>query len=335
MANLLFTVLQHVLEDPTLLAASMESTVKMCWLRLSKLKTNKVAFKHLIEILAPLIHRDQQTFVQVMRTNIRLFRSEGLLCTALKEPVQQAEVEKEGEKAKEGEDAGLKKPSSALDAKQTTAGGNVELKVDESTGDLNIRKAGEGITTSDAKKADEIVPVMETEGERSHVSTPKVSTSASISTSSNLGSTKRQKTAGNNFTALPSASSSNALSSSSIAAGIRTPVRSSMKERRRKSLETGTPNCVPVPVTGAQSVIEDLLGLAVSQWARYQAAVNYCTHTYGAADQGNLHTGVNDDSQSHTLSLPSAPCHLTIAEIMLVVGDLVSIVPGLATCVHR
>ena len=317
----------------------MESTVKMCWLRLSKLKTNKVAFKHLIEILAPLIHRDQQIFVQVMRTNIRLFRSEGLLCTALKDPVQQTE----GEGEKEGEGVNPKKATSALDAKETAAGVSVDLKEDEIAGEINIRKAGEGIVITDSK-ADENVTVTETEGEKAHVSTPKIAVSTSATPTGNQSSTKRQKTTGSAFTALSSSSSSGsgssaisvaASSSSNIAAGIRTPVRSSMKERRRKSLEMGTPHCVPVPVTGAQSVIEDLLGFAVSQWARYQSAINYCNLTYGSADQNDLSTGAHDDSQSHTLSLPPAPCHLTIAEIMLVVGDLVSIVPGLATCVHR
>ena len=284
MPNLLFTVLQHVLEDSTLLAASMESTVKMCWLRLSKLKTNKVAFKHLIEILAPLIHRDQQIFVQVMRANIRLFRSEGLLCTALKDPVQQTEVEGE----KEGEGVGLEKVPSALDTKEPAAALSVDLKEDENAGEINIRKAGDGIAITDGK-VDANVTVADSEGEKSHVSTPKVTASASVLTSGNQSSTKRQKTAGNAFTALSSSSSSGssssvisvgATSSSSIAAGIRTPVRSSMKERRRKSLEMGTPHCVPVPVTAAQSVIEDLLGLAVSQWARYQAVLNYCNRTY-------------------------------------------------------
>ena len=41
------------------------------------------------------------------------------------------------------------------------------------------------------------------------------------------------------------------------------------------------------------------------------------------------------EKSTPTLIIPPAPCHLTIAEIMLVVADLVSVVPGLATCVHR
>jgi hypothetical protein len=87
MSNMLFSILQQLLEDPAQLKQSMETTVKLCWLRLSKQKSQKVTFKQLIEILAPLIHRNQEIFVQVMKSNIKLFRSEGHLTVALKENV--------------------------------------------------------------------------------------------------------------------------------------------------------------------------------------------------------------------------------------------------------
>jgi hypothetical protein len=103
-------------------------------------------------------------------------------------------------------------------------------------------------------------------------------------------------------------------------------------------MDVSTPHHVPTPVTVAQAVVEELLGLAVSQWVRLQAL-----NVYYASVTGDVSALSDGDSSAKTLdpesltqfSLPSAPCHLTIAEIMLVVGDLVSVVPGLATCVHR
>jgi hypothetical protein len=322
MPNLLFTVLQHVLEDPAHLTQSMESAVKMCWLRLSKGKTSRVTFKQLIEILAPLVHRDQQTFVHVMRTNVRLFRSDGQLLTALKDSAQRSE-----EAAKTATEIG-KTPLLVVDPDVDTDGAEERREKD-----LN-----------------EKVEKDKEEKDKTHiVLTPRPSNCVSASqTPVSATSSKRQKTAhsdtptgsaSTNAAAVPSSSSNSSSSSSSnsMAVGLKTPSKSALKDRRRKPLDVSTPHHVPVPVTVAQAVVEELLGLAVSQWARLQSLNAYYASVTG--DVSALSNGDSvktlDPESSTPFSLPPAPCHLTIAEIMLVVGDLVSVVPGLATCVHR
>jgi hypothetical protein len=326
MPNLLFTVLQHVLEDPAHLTQSMESAVKMCWLRLSKGKTSRVTFKQLIEILAPLVHRDQQTFVQVMRTNVRLFRSDGQLLTALKDSTQRSE-----EAAKTATEIG-KTPLLVVDPDVDTDGAEERRE----------REAKEKLEKDKEEKEKANV-----------VLTPRPSISASASqTPVSATSSKRQKTAhsdtatggaSTNSAALPSSSSNSSSSSSSssssnsMAVGLKTPSKSAFKDRRRKSMDVSTPHHVPIPITVAQAVVEELLGLAVSQWARLQSLNAYYASVTG--DVSALSDGDSaktlDPESSTPFSLPPAPCHLTIAEIMLVVGDLVSVVPGLATCVHR
>jgi hypothetical protein len=321
MPNLLFTVLQHVLEDPAHLTQSMESAVKMCWLRLSKGKTSRVTFKQLIEILAPLVHRDQQTFVQVMRTNVRLFRSDGQLLTALKDSAQRSE-------------------EAAMTATEI---GKTPLLVADS--DVNT----DGAEERREKEAKEKLEKDKEEKEKANiVLTPRPSISASASqTPVSATSSKRQKTAhsdtatggaSTNSAALPSSiSNSSSSSSNSMAVGLKTPSKSAFKDRRRKSMDVSTPHHVPIPITVAQAVVEELLGLAVSQWARLQSLNAYYASVTG--DVSALSDGDSaktlDPESSTPFSLPPAPCHLTIAEIMLVVGDLVSVVPGLATCVHR
>ena len=332
MPTLLVTLLQHVLEDPLHLLQSMESTVKMCWVRLSRLKASKVTFKQLIEILAPLIHRDQGTFLQVIHANIRLFRSEGQLYTALKESSQ-------------------KVPSVGA-----------EITSNPSTD----KKSSNSSTLWTLEKSDKV------KLEKQHtVSTPQPS--LPVHTSSGASSVKRQKTAQsynsdntNNAVIVAPITTSNSSCSNTVLTAGKTPLRSSMKDKRRKSTDISTP-CVHVnpPVSTAQAIIEELLGLAVSQWSRLQAATNHFNDNYGETSaSGSKNTSISNSSHSSNsinnhlkfdgtdgcsqadvekiiqksmspLCLPSAPCHLTIAEIVLVVADLVAAVPGLATCVHR
>ena len=342
MPTLLVSLLQHVLEDPVHLLQSMESTVKMCWVRLSRLKASKVTFKQLIEILAPLIHRDQVTFLQVIHANIRLFRSEGQLYTALKESSQK----------------------------------NLPVGVDVNPIPSTDRKPSNLNTVGALEKSEKV------KSEKLHtVSTPQPS--LPVHTTSGASSVKRQKTAqsynsintnnavsvaaancsntsssstgsNSNTSSSSNSSSSSSSSSSNVLTAAKTPSRSAMKDRRRKSTDVGTP-CVHVnpPVSTAQAIIEELLGLAVSQWTRVQAVTNhfndnYCETSTSAnkntstsssihgSSSINIHPTIDGIKKAITpLYLPSAPCHLSIAEIVLVVADLVAAVPGLATCVHR
>ena len=293
--------------------------MKLCWVRLSRLKSSKVTFKQLIEILAPLIHRDQDTFLQVMRTNVRLFRSDGQLFTALKDSTQKA---------------------------PTTAPDITDVPVVE-------KKSSVSSPSGDAEKA---------KGERHQpVSTPLAY--LPVHTPGSATSGKRQKTVQsynaittNTLTASnPVVNLSSSSSSSSSMSVAKTPLRSSIKDRRRKSMEVNTPSQhVTPPVSMAQAIIEELLSLAANQWARLQATTNYYSDNYGGDDNNNSsnsHPTIDGDANcglqvTHLTEtvmkkspppffLPSAPCHLTIAEIMLVVADLVAAVPGLATCVHR
>ena len=333
MPNLLFTVLQHIIEDPVQLTQSMESTVKVCWLRLSKQKTSKVTFKSLIEILAPLVHRDQQTFVNVIRTNVRLYRSDGLLYTALKDSAQRSE-----EAAKSVTLDAAKGPVT-LDAASLPCSEEAVIEEKTKDGDKDIDKEKDKEKEKDEEVEQELVK--DEKSKTATVSTPKPATS-----SSSASSAKRQKTP-QGYNSIPasthtgvtlnSSTASSAVSSSNAAAGIKTPSRSAYKEKRRKTIDVGTPHNITAPATTAQAVIEELLGLAVSQWSRQHAIANHYIATYGNGSKGEDGKPVKVDpsTSSSRFSLPLAPCHLTIAEIMLVVGDLVSIVPGLATCVHR
>ena len=334
MPNLLFTVLQHIIEDPAQLTQSMESTVKVCWLRLSKQKTSKVTFKSLIEILAPLIHRDQHTFVQVIRTNVRLYRSDGLLYTALKDSAQRSE-----EAAK----------SATVDASKTTGSQDAQCSeepiVEEKTKDNEKKDVDKEKKDVDKEKDKEKEKDVETEQEIVKDEKNKcvtVSTPKPAASSSSASSAKRQKTP-QGYNSIPASTytgvtlGSSSASASSAAVGMKTPSRSAVKDKKKKTIDVGTPHPSPAPATTAQAVIEELLGLAVSQWSRQQAIANHYVATYGNGSKGEDGKPVKADpsSSSSCLFLPLAPCHLTIAEIMLVVGDLVSIVPGLATCVHR
>lgn len=333
MPNLLFTVLQHIIEDPVQLTQSMESTVKVCWLRLSKQKTSKVTFKSLIEILAPLVHRDQQTFVNVIRTNVRLYRSDGLLYTALKDSAQRSE-----EAAKSVTLDAAKGPVTQ-DAASLLYEAVMEEKMKDDNKDIDKDKDKEKEKEKDEEVEQELVK--DEKNKTATVSTPKPATS-----SSSASSAKRQKTP-QGYNSIPasthtgvtlnSSTASSAVSVGNAAAGIKTPSRSAYKEKRRKTMDVGTPHNITAPATTAQAVIEELLGLAVSQWSRQHAIANHYITTYGNGSKGEdgKHVNVDRSTTSSRFSLPLAPCHLTIAEIMLVVGDLVSIVPGLATCVHR
>ena len=333
MPNLLFTVLQHIIEDPVQLTQSMESTVKVCWLRLSKQKTSKVTFKSLIEILAPLVHRDQHTFVQVIRTNVRLYRSDGLLYTALKDSAQRSE------EAAKSISLDASKNLVSLDASNPCF---EEPIMDERTKDKeekDVDKDKEKEKEKDITLEQELVKNEKNKGVP--VSSPKPAAS-----SSSASSAKRQKTP-QGYNSIPASTHTGVILSSSMgstvasagsaAVGMKTPSRSAYKEKRRKTMEVGTPHTTPAPATTAQAVIEELLGLAVSQWARQQAIANHYIAIYGNGSKGEDRKPVKVDpsSSSSRFALPLAPCHLTIAEILLVVGDLVSIVPGLATCVHR
>lgn len=330
MPNLLFTVLQHIIEDPAQLTQSMESTVKVCWLRLSKQKTSKVTFKSLIEILAPLIHRDQHTFVQVIRKNVRLYRSDGLLYTALKDSAQRSE------EAAKSATVDAVKGSGSQDEQRSE-----EPNVEEKTKD----NENKDVDKEEKEKVKEKEKDIETEQEIARDEKNKgvtVSTPKPAASSSSASSAKRQKTP-QGYNSIPASThtsvtlSSSSASASSAAVGMKTPSRSAVKDKKKKTLDVGTPHPSPAPATTAQAVIEELLGLAVSQWSRQQAIANHYVGTYGSLSKGEDGKPVKTDpsSSSSRLSLPLAPCHLTIAEIMLVVGDLVSIVPGLATCVHR
>lgn len=339
MPNLLFTVLQHIIEDPAQLTQSMESTVKVCWLRLSKQKTSKVTFKSLIEILAPLVHRDQQIFVQVIRTNVRLYRSDGLLYTALKGSAQRSEeaaksVTLDAAKGPVTQDASLLCSEEAI----------IEEKTKDDNKDIDREKDKEKEKDKDENEEVEQQLVKDEKNKTATVSTPKPATS-----SSSASSAKRQKTpqgynsipasthTGVTLSSSTASSAVSAVNAGNAAVGIKTPSRSAYKEKRRKTMEIGTPHNITAPATTAQIVIEELLGLAVSQWSRQHAIANHYIATYDNGSKGEDGKPVKADpsTSSSRFSLPLAPCHLTIAEIMLVVGDLVSIVPGLATCVHR
>jgi hypothetical protein len=67
MASVVFTLLQQVLEDEKYLAQSMITAVRLCLLRLSERKAKSVPLKNFLEVICPVVLREQALFMRVLK----------------------------------------------------------------------------------------------------------------------------------------------------------------------------------------------------------------------------------------------------------------------------
>lgn len=67
-SSLLFTLLQHQIEEPQYLQNAMEMTIRLCWMRLSAQKSVAVKLKPLLEVLTPLVYRNQYIFMKALNS---------------------------------------------------------------------------------------------------------------------------------------------------------------------------------------------------------------------------------------------------------------------------
>eukprot|EP01038_Epipyxis_sp_PR26KG_P006704 gene6704-9196_t len=78
MSYLTFTLLQQVLEDSQYLSQAMSAAIKLSFLRLSHQRASKVTLKNFLEVTIPLIYRDQNLFLEVLRAHTKITKSDGV-----------------------------------------------------------------------------------------------------------------------------------------------------------------------------------------------------------------------------------------------------------------
>jgi len=74
-SSVMFTLLQQVLEDEKHLVQSITTAIRLCYLRLralSKQKSSLVSFKNFVEVVCPVIFRDQSTFMRILQSCMRI-----------------------------------------------------------------------------------------------------------------------------------------------------------------------------------------------------------------------------------------------------------------------
>jgi hypothetical protein len=64
MTAVVFTLLQHQLEEPQYLQSTMETTIRLCWTRMQSQHTERMKLLLLLEVVAPLLYRNQTIFMQ-------------------------------------------------------------------------------------------------------------------------------------------------------------------------------------------------------------------------------------------------------------------------------
>lgn len=67
MSSVVFTLLQHQLEEPQYLQSTMETTIRLCWTRMqSQNSAARLKLQLLLEVVAPLLYRNPTVFVQAL-----------------------------------------------------------------------------------------------------------------------------------------------------------------------------------------------------------------------------------------------------------------------------
>jgi len=90
-STMVYTLLQHLVEDEEYLTKAMESAMKLCIQRVHKSETKgpfsyrqdensdkqRVSLKRFLEMLCPLLYRNQYVFMKVFRSTMRVYTSRG------------------------------------------------------------------------------------------------------------------------------------------------------------------------------------------------------------------------------------------------------------------
>lgn len=72
MHSVVFTLLQQVLEDEKFLTQSMITAIRLCLLRLSKQTSQNVLLKSFIEVISPVVFRQQALFMQLLKSHTHI-----------------------------------------------------------------------------------------------------------------------------------------------------------------------------------------------------------------------------------------------------------------------
>ena len=72
MNSVVFTLLQQVLEDEKFLTQSMVTAIRLCLLRLSKQSSPHVLFKNFMEVISPVVFREQALFMKVLKSHTHI-----------------------------------------------------------------------------------------------------------------------------------------------------------------------------------------------------------------------------------------------------------------------
>ncbi|KAJ1429462.1 hypothetical protein B484DRAFT_396335, partial [Ochromonadaceae sp. CCMP2298] len=85
MSAAVFTLLQQVLEDEKHLQQSVTTAIKLCYLRLSRQRAQNVSLKSFVEVICPVIYRDQAAFMKTMKACLRFKSIAGQTYVTLRE----------------------------------------------------------------------------------------------------------------------------------------------------------------------------------------------------------------------------------------------------------
>ncbi len=72
MNSVVFTLLHQVLEDEKFLTQSMVTAIRLCLLRLSKQSSPQVLFKNFMEVISPVVFREQALFMKVLKSHTHI-----------------------------------------------------------------------------------------------------------------------------------------------------------------------------------------------------------------------------------------------------------------------
>lgn len=85
MPSVVFTLLQQVLEDEKFLTQSMVTAIRLCLLRLSKQKSQPVLLKNFIEVICPVVFREQALFMKLLKSHTQIKSVSGEKFISLRE----------------------------------------------------------------------------------------------------------------------------------------------------------------------------------------------------------------------------------------------------------
>jgi hypothetical protein len=303
MQTMVFTLLQHQLEDDQYLQTTMETTIRLCLSRLVN-DSNGVPYRVMIEALTPLIYRNQRIFLKALKSMVKIVRCGPHTFVRLKENKSyvQPVLDSKGESQQ--------KTSTTSDEKQPEAvEGNVE--VNDSSATKRLKTAHETSTVADtmvvseehAPLADSITSVLNV-----------VADSALHSHAGEKRNDKKDaKETGKSQPLVRMTTPNNGIG------GKRSLSKTtSLKFQRSNSFSSNSSQDDHRKLSQSQLIVEDLLGRIVLKWHRAKSisSMNMAT------DPDILFDKVLESS-------------LSVSELLLTTADLVSSVSGLIGFIHR